>query len=611
MRIKSIHINNFLSFRDTTIELASSYDDVPTIYIINGLNLDSEDVDNSSNGAGKSVLIGESIMYNIYGRGLRAPKQRLKLNDMIRNGCDKMENLVEYFIQQDDGLSKLSISRSKLADGNSTTKIAINDDEISKRIKRLSDKDIKNFISLDADVFSQVIVYYHDNINLLSMNYGDRADFFKKIIDLTIIEDYYNIVREFKLDNDKKLYELEINQKSTKDIIEVISKDKNKYSDFIINRIKELKKELSTYDTKDDSSDNIEILEDKRDKYKIELDKFRDNYSEIISKINYETKIMLKYKDEIIKLSKLSGGTCPTCNQEVPVEYTDKVIYEYANRIEESNNKIKEYINTKSEYNNKIKEYEELYNNLTSEISNIKTELIVRKNKINSLTDQISKLESDLSKQKNTDDSAANIEKYEKKYIGLTNAIKIRGDWKTSAEYWYNMFAPKSLLRGAIIKKYITILSDMFEYYVSSLYNNEVIGKIIVDENNANNTQIDIILIKNSYEINYWQLSSGEKKRIDIAMMLALYEFTSYLNPNIPKYIILDEIFDSLDAIGRQTVMEVLLDVQNRHNIDLFMISHIQIPTEVIPEDVNIKYILVTKKDGISTAKILDESEEQ
>jgi DNA repair exonuclease SbcCD ATPase subunit len=214
MRIKSIHINNFLSFEKADISLAKSYDEEPSIYIIDGINLDSNDSDNSSNGAGKSVLIGESIMYNIYGRGLRAPKQRLKLNDMIRNGCEKMENLVEYFIQQDDGISELTISRSKLADGNSTTKLSIDGDEITKRIKRLSDKDIKTFISLDADVFSQVIVFYHDNANLLSMNYGDRADFFKKIIDLTIIEDYYNTVREFKLANEKIIYQLEIKQKN-------------------------------------------------------------------------------------------------------------------------------------------------------------------------------------------------------------------------------------------------------------------------------------------------------------------------------------------------------------------------------------------------------------
>jgi len=156
-------------------------------------------------------------------------------------------------------------------------------------------------------------------------------------------------------------------------------------------------------------------------------------------------------------------------------------------------------------------------------------------------------------------------------------------------------------LRSAIIRKYVTILSDIFEYYISKLYNNEILGKITIDDDG----QIDIILYKDGYETNYWQMSSGERKRIDIAMILSLYEFTSYINPNMPKFLILDEIYDALDYPGIVVVTETLLDMQKRHGIDLFIITHIPLPMENIPETVLVKNILVTKKDKCSTVKYL------
>jgi ABC-type molybdenum transport system ATPase subunit/photorepair protein PhrA len=66
--------------------------------------------------------------------------------------------------------------------------------------------------------------------------------------------------------------------------------------------------------------------------------------------------------------------------------------------------------------------------------------------------------------------------------------------------------------------------------------------------------------------------------------------------------LILDEIFDSLDYPGVNAVIETLNDVQKRHQIDLYLISHISIP---ISYD-NVKNILVSKKDKNSTVKFLE-----
>lgn len=602
MRIKNIKIGNFLSFEESSISLAESIDEKPAIYIIDGLNLDTDSNDDASNGSGKSTLISESIMYNIYGRALRGSKQKLKLNDMIRHGCSKMFNEVEYFIKTDDGISELTIARSKDVNGSSTTSVSIDGDAKTKRTKRLSDKDIATFINIEPDIFTQVITYYRDNLNLLAMNYGQRLEFFKNIIDLSIIDKYYDSAKMFKTNNEKALYQLEIKQKSAKEILEVISKDKNKYDDFILKRIDELTEQLNIY-----VNEKIEDISQYKEAKNKLVDIINDNtksLNDITGKIAYENRSISTIKDEINKITRLSGGNCPMCKQSVPIEHTDRILAGYNSELENINNNIKSLNSNQENYSQAIVAARNRYDLVENKINEATTAEIIRNNKISSLKNEIDKLNKELIRQKEEDSKEEKVDKeiYEKKYQGLTNAVDIRNKWQESAEYWYNIFSPKSLLRSTIIKKYITILSDMFEYYVSALYENEITGNILINEEG----QIDIILFKDNFETNYWQMSSGEKKRVDIALILALYEFTSYLNPNIPKFMIFDEIFSSLDEAGKASTMSVLIEMQKRHSIDIYLISHESIPLDETADDLNIKHILVTKKDKVSTVKKIE-----
>ena len=68
MRIKSIRLQNFLSYADSELIVHQTPDELPTIYIIDGLNLDVENDGNAGNGTGKSAFFSESIFYNIYSK---------------------------------------------------------------------------------------------------------------------------------------------------------------------------------------------------------------------------------------------------------------------------------------------------------------------------------------------------------------------------------------------------------------------------------------------------------------------------------------------------------------------------------------------------------------
>lgn len=596
MRIKSIKLKNFLSFGNVNLNLIQNINDDPTLYVIDGINYDNDSED-ASNGSGKSALIGESITYNIYGKGLRGTRTKVRLNDMIKYGCQNMFNEVEYLIETSDGPKSLVITRSKQLDGASTVNVSIDGEEKTKRTKQLSDKDIKLFINILPEVFSQVIIYYRDNINLLSMNYGQRLDFFKNVIDLSLIDDYYNKIKDFKNMNDRFLDKLTYNYKNTKEIIDIVDENRDKYKIYLESKLNELYSELKILESKKfEDTESLETKLSELDKQLGELDKV---ILDCQSNITYTRKNMDKLEKELKKIDSLVDVECPTCKQYVPKKHIDSISERYKNELNTLSNELNKLLNNLDQANAEKRKINKDKSNLKEKIDKINNAKILNKQNIKNIKIEINKLENEIKELQNTNNDTVDKNKYEKRLEAITRAINIRNNWKQNSEYWYNLFAPKSLLRSAIIRRYINVLSDIFEYYVSKLYNNEILSKIEIDDDG----QIDILLYKDNFETNYWQMSSGERKRIDIAMMFSLYEFTSYLNPNIPRFLILDEIFDSLDYPGIRAVTEALLDVQQRHKVDLFVISHIPLPLEDLNTSTKVKHILVTKRDKTSVVE--------
>lgn len=214
MKLKKLHIKDFISFKDTELEF--NIDDKPTLYLIQGQNLDSLD-DSANNGCGKSSLIGETLSYNLFGRSLRGTNKKIKANEIVRIGSKSLSNIVEYQLDEDN---ILKIERTKNAKGTSgSINVELNNVDVSKRTKVLTTDDIQDYINMNIDTWQQIVCYYVDNPNILSMNYSQRLDFFKNIINLDILDVYYDEVKRFKEDNNRFLIELNAKQKANQDII--------------------------------------------------------------------------------------------------------------------------------------------------------------------------------------------------------------------------------------------------------------------------------------------------------------------------------------------------------------------------------------------------------
>ena len=112
--------------------------------------------------------------------------------------------------------------------------------------------------------------------------------------------------------------------------------------------------------------------------------------------------------------------------------------------------------------------------------------------------------------------------------------------------------------------------------------------------------KLDIDVLYNGEETDYNSLSSGEKRRVDIAISLALQDMVMTRFGDDINLLAYDELFESLDAVGSENVIE-LLRQKLKDVSTIIVISHNEDLKPLFD-----KTIMVTKEQGISTLKVIN-----
>ncbi|KUK76979.1 MAG: SbcC type exonuclease, partial [candidate division WS6 bacterium 34_10] len=82
---------------------------------------------------------------------------------------------------------------------------------------------------------------------------------------------------------------------------------------------------------------------------------------------------------------------------------------------------------------------------------------------------------------------------------------------------------------------------------------------------------IDVRIIKGGDSLGYFDLSGGERKRLDLAFILATHALLEDLGDFSSNILVLDEAFDGLDAEGMEEFSNYLRGY-NKNSI--FVITH-------------------------------------
>ncbi len=490
--------------------------------------------------------------------------------------------------------------------------------QVSTEINMLEDE-ISRTKSMILDNYTDQKMYFEEQIRVLTdirNNIINEIDSIKS--DIVSIKNKYLYKKDELKDKYKKMYLDETNEYTSKlDSLNKLVTELNSKIDLLYTQKSELSVWLQT-----------------------ELNKLTDTD---IQKLEFEINSLYAKINEYTELSELD--VCPLCKREIgstdiemyineinklkscieeKKQVKDKLVAElnskklelnnvYTQKIECINKEITDNQNVLKSYTNEINklqyvikdietkymtEYKLKLNDMLNEI-NCKEQLVVYKNnELNSVNTQISKYEQDL---RNVVNSINNLTDNDK-LVSLSDLLNNKKTERSTLKYnydivelWSKIFSPKSKYRTSIIKQYLDVLSTRVDLYANKLFEEDIKFEFVLDENKGIITEY---IYRDGYINEFHMLSQGEKKKIEISVLLAFYEIIANSNINNLQVLLLDEVLDGLDNDSISAMLELIKQFADTYNVQVLFISNIDIDKSMFD-----RIITVKKENGVSVVR--------
>lgn len=616
VKFKEVKLNNFLSFESATFSL-----DDRGFVSIRGINNSSQD-GAGSNGSGKSSVL-EAIVWAITGETIRGTK------DVVRLGTDAC--CVEITFECDSHTYR--IARTK--EGSSSIYFFVDGEDKSGKGVRDTEKIISDYLpELTHDLLQSVIVLGQGLPNRFTNNTpSGRKEILEKLTKSDfMLQDLKQRVSDRKEQLAKDHLDCEFEERSISEAIEFYNRrkdeiaksfeelklaeesllNKNEYED----KLKSLKDDLSSCKLKIESHEKE--ISDIRSKYEA----INRNYGETIDAINAEkeknlfdlreskNKLMVEITtlEKIISDKEKVSDICPTCGQRilgVVKPSTEKDIEKLVSlRVNYSTVAGSIYL-VEKEYNRKLSAFKEdtesLISHMTGDINNLNEFIERLKKDRDSIESSVRETERYLIELETLDKSISDRRKnLEKELSSIEKSIEESNNKREENNKRIEDIKARQAIvakmntivtrdfRGVLLGNVIDYLDRRAKTFCVSIFGNDSI-KVYQEGNNLN------ISFGNKL---YESLSGGEQKKIDIIIQFAIRDLLcNYMNFSC-NFLAIDEIFDSLDMIGCQKVVEFitseLSDIQT-----VFIITHrqdLQVPCD---EEIEI----VKNSEGISSVQ--------
>lgn len=616
MRIifNKVLIYNFLSIGEVELSLSSN-----GFVLVSGINNNPEDLA-KANGSGKSAIF-ESIIWALTGETIRETRD-------IVNRYNAGGTCVELHFKVDDIDYKVVRYREHKTFGNNL-KIFVNGEDKSGKGIRDSENILKQYLpDLTSSLLGSVIILGQGLPQRFTKNTPSGRKEILEILSKSdfMIQDIKNKLsdRQTYLNNEFRKHEDDLLSSSTK--LEIYKSNLNnlklELSNFVdintlVDSVNSIKSELNTLnleinsckasiETSEETLNNLRIAQEKETYNKIDaLNNFDNLFKAEQDKLNnkYLT-IEAEFKNlnsELIKFKNIKD-TCPTCNQKLPhvhkIDTTDMEIecQRLKSDLNKSKESLNEFIKNKrieraaleesfninlnnlknniSDFTDKLKQSKNVLLDLNSKYETLNKKLSESNYKLESYKELKSKLEFDI---KTLESS---IKELDNKILyiinnkeNIANKIKIVN----------KMFSIASRdFRGFLLLEVIRYIDNRAKEYSKLIFNNELV-EFKLDGNN-------IYIAYNGKE--YEGLSGGEKQKIDLIVQFSIRDMLSKFLNFSSNILVLDEIFDNLDSLGCDKVVNMIITTMT--DIDsVYIITHhsdIDIPVDkeiVIEKDAN------------------------
>ena len=550
MKIHNVKITNFKSCYDTQ---EFNFDDLQGLVKLSG-----------PIGSGKTLLC-EALLWGLLGtvKGQTNPS-------LISWNTDFCEIEINLTSKNKEIYIKRNIREALYIEVNGKQLIASS----KRNMQTILEEDLYDVPKLA--IVKMCLISFNGFSSIADMNPGQTKEFIDEIFGFKLFTEYNSIVQEEKRSI----------QNNTIKLI-ALQEDSNK-------NIESLKQKKYEQQIQLESNIDVKKLNEKRNKLIEEGKSIKSVYDSIYNEFKEKEKSLndqkLQYytkKNEYLTLGKqerkfidtFKNGKCPTCNHDVdPVlieehnikcnEYRAKYSIEEANE----NNVANQLVLLSQEYNGKLSKEQEKINNIKAEIRKIDSDISIFNNKL-----KISN--------ENYDDL---INTYTEKLTKIKEDIEVANK---EMEEWIQMeeLLTKTL-RYQLLDVLIPHINKSISYFINRL---EQPYRIEFDK------EFKAHIYSESFEkeIAYNNLSTGQKKTVDIAIIFGILQnIITNVDLNI---LVMDELMSNMDSDSRNIMLSVLKDSMGEDK-SIFIVNHAEMNDDYFDHKIRVsqvnKKIMVQKK---------------
>ena len=556
MKIRSVEFRNMGSYGNNTQKIVFD-DQQGNFYLVVG-----------ANGAGKST-VSDVIKFGLYGKldnkPLRDIPNRFNKNAYVKIVLEKNPtNIVTIERGIAPGIFNLYVN-------------GVAYDQAGK--KNMQEYLEDEILGIPYYVFNNMIsLSINDFKSFLSMKVHDKRMIIDRLFGLEIIGAIkWKVKYQIKLlkeQSDNLLTEISVLEKSiakSNEELEALNEKLKIAGEERKQVLLEKYDRLNTF--LDKALTNLKKIQDKDKDLSDSLDSWNKTFSNIQLECRHRTE----------KINLFEKGKCPTCESDLTTDYHKHMLEEYLDSNKSALAEIEKIKDEQKLIKEKRSDLKKLYDDLNDKKFAASAQLKLVNEEVESI-DNIKSTDNDMQTQSLQNIITDSVDKKRDAAYKKDIEDKKANFYKIIEE----IFGDKGIKLEAI-RKILPILNAEIK---------KVLHDLNMEYRVTFNEEFEAEIQTLGFVVSAEQLSTGERKKVDFAVLIALIRLMKMKFSGV-NLVFLDEIFSSIDSDGIHHILKVLSNTCKELNLNIFVINHSQLPTEIFDYRVEIG-----KNNGFSNLEI-------
>lgn len=641
LSVKELEIQNFMSVEHSKVGLSNR-----GLVLITGDNQDNDAFE--SNGTGKSAFFSESITWALFGKTIRPTSANGVINRKAKKNTMVHVTLVEG---SNGDIYEIYRYRKHAQYGNHVL-LFHNGNNITGKSDSDTTEMIEDLIGMDYLTFTNSIMFGQGMVKLFASATDAEQ---KKILEQMVQIYVYRLAqeeakkevaeRDRDIESMSKSMEKDLSLKSSlESTIEELQAKELELGEKVEKRISELNVEMHNLEQQVDHLQKerkeadealvelyagLDTVYSKLETYKPIEDQAEELKDLIKSNNTNKNRLEKLISEEEKKLNDIRIGKnipkiCEACGQPLPLDDTSHVenhleqsIENYRTEVRELDedsatltsllDKVKKQLLAKDKLEETLEEAKETIAELKSDIKQIDIKLKSKQDAIQSLNKQVKEQE-ELRNTTYTDLINSTVEQVNvlsKSIQEQEEALQKERNNRDKYAFWVEAFGNKGI-KSVLLDSVTPFLNKQCNYYIGKLAGDSIEvtfntqQEVTSGKNKGQKVdKFEVVVDNKNGDEGYDGNSGGEKRRVDIAINMALQDLVMSRSSKRLDLIVYDECFEGLDAIGCESVIQ-LLNEKARQCGTVLVITHNDNLKQLFS-----KTLMLAKVDGAT--KVLEE----